>query len=87
MRRGLDEAEVVGVARTFPVLWRDLAGSWAPLILVRGGRSPAVTDADIETLRGLHPEARVEVVEKAGHSVQSDQPQRLPELLGHFIAA
>jgi pimeloyl-ACP methyl ester carboxylesterase len=83
----LDEAEVVGVARTFPVLWRDLAGSRAPLMLVQGGRSPAVTDADIETLRRLRPEARVEVVEEAGHSVQSDQPERLAELLGQFIAA
>jgi pimeloyl-ACP methyl ester carboxylesterase len=83
----LDEAEVVGVARTFPVLWRDLAGSRAPLMVVRGRRSPAVTDADIETLRRLRPEARVEVVEEAGHSVQSDQPGRLSEMLGQFIAA
>jgi pimeloyl-ACP methyl ester carboxylesterase len=83
----LDEAEVVGVARTFPVLWRDLAASRAPLMLVRGGRSPAVTDADVGTLRRLRPEARVEVVEEAGHSVQSDQPERLSELLGQFTAA
>jgi pimeloyl-ACP methyl ester carboxylesterase len=56
-------------------------------MVVRGGRSPAVTDADIETLRRLRPEARVEVVEEAGHSVQSDQPGRLSEMLGQFIAA
>jgi pimeloyl-ACP methyl ester carboxylesterase len=83
----LDEAEVLGVARTFPVLWRHLGSSTTPLMLVRGDRSPAVTDVDIETLRRLRPEARVEVVEQAGHSVQSDQPEQLAELLAQFIAA
>ncbi len=80
----LDEEEVVRVARTFPALWRDIAGSRAPLMLVRGGRSPAVADADVETLRRLRPDARIEVVEEAGHSVQSDRPGPLAELLGQF---
>jgi pimeloyl-ACP methyl ester carboxylesterase len=82
----LDEGEVLGVARTFPTLWSDLAASRAPLMLVRGGRSPAVTDADVETLRRLRPAVRVEMVADAGHSVQSDRPERLSELLDEFIA-
>jgi pimeloyl-ACP methyl ester carboxylesterase len=81
----LGEDEVVGVAETFPSLWRDLADSRAPLMLVRGGRSPAVTDADVRELRRLRPDARVEVVEGAGHSVQSDRPERLAELLAQFV--
>jgi pimeloyl-ACP methyl ester carboxylesterase len=82
----LDEEEVLRVARTFPPLWQDLAGSRAPLMLVRGGRSPAVTGEDAETLRRLRPDAQVEVVAEAGHSVQSDCPERLAELLGKFIS-
>ncbi len=82
----LDEDEVLRVARTFPALWQDLAGSRAPLMLVRAGRSPAVTGEDAETLRRLRPDARVEVVEEAGHSVQGDYPERLAELLGQFIS-
>jgi len=82
----LDEDEVLAVARTFPPLWRLLAGVRAPLMLVRGGRSPAVADADVETLRRLRPGARVEVVDEAGHSVQSDRPERLSELLEQFIS-
>src|SRR5215471_6507913 len=81
----LHEEQILGVARTFPSLWRDLADSRAPLMLVRGGRSPAVTDADVRELRRLRPDARVEVVEEAGHSVQSDRPERLAELLDRFV--
>ena len=75
------------VAPTFPSLWPGLAGSRAPLMLVRGGRSPAVADADVEALRRLRPDARVEVVEEAGHSLQSDRPERLAELLLQFLSS
>jgi pimeloyl-ACP methyl ester carboxylesterase len=83
----LDEDEVLRVAPTFPALWRDLAPSRAPLLLVRGGRSPAVADADVEMLRRLRPDARVELVEEAGHSVQSDRPEQMAELLNRFLSA
>jgi pimeloyl-ACP methyl ester carboxylesterase len=81
----LGEDEVVRVALTFPSLWRDLADSRAPLLLVRGGRSPAVTDAHVRELRRLRPDALVEVVEGAGHSVQSDRPELLAEVLERFV--
>ena len=81
----LDEDEVLGVASTFPSLWPDLACSRVPLLLVRGGRSPAVTGADVEAVLRLRPDARVEVVDEAGHSIQSDAPARLAELLGRFV--
>lgn len=81
----VDEDEVARVARSFPHLWRDLGRSRAPLLLVRGGRSPVVADADVEQVRRLRPDARVEVVEDAGHSVQSDRPERLAGLLERFV--
>jgi pimeloyl-ACP methyl ester carboxylesterase len=54
-------------------------------MLVCGGRSPAVPAADVETLRRLRPDARAELVEEAGHSVQGDRPELLSELFGQFI--
>jgi pimeloyl-ACP methyl ester carboxylesterase len=80
----LSTEHVTEVARTFPPLWQPLARSRAPVMLVRGGRSPAVTPADLEQLVRLRPDARVEVIEEAGHSVQGDQPRRLAELLDQF---
>ena len=83
----LDEDEVLRVAPTFPSLWPGLADLRAPLMLVRGVRSPAVADADVEALRRLRPDARVELVEEAGHNVQSDRPERLAELLLRFLSS
>jgi pimeloyl-ACP methyl ester carboxylesterase len=66
----------------FDSLWDDVAGLSAPVTLVRGGTSGFVTDDDAAEL-GQH--ARVfrgaHVVENSGHSVQSDQPRALIEIL------
>ena len=61
--------------------WDDLGRMAAPITLVRGGRSPMVDDADVSELLRLRPDARVEVVEGAGHSVQGDRPLELAALL------
>lgn len=82
----LDEDEVLSVARSFPPVWRDLADSRVPLMLVRGGRSAAVLEMDVEKLRRLRPDTRVEVVQEAGHSVQGDRPEQLVELLERFLS-
>jgi esterase len=66
----------------FDSLWDDLDGLAVPITLVRGGKSGFVTDEDAAELerrarrfRGVH------VVENSGHSVQSDQPRVLIDLL------
>jgi esterase len=66
----------------FDGLWEDVDALAAPVTLVRGGSSGFVTDDDAAELgrrarnfRGLH------VVENSGHSVQSDQPRLLVDLL------
>ena len=66
----------------FDSLWDDVAGLSAPITLVRGGTSGFVTDEDAAELgqraqafRGVH------VVEDSGHSVQSDQPRALIDIL------
>ena len=71
----------------FTSLWDHLASIQAPLMLVRGGKSAFVHDEDEAKLRELQPAARVESVEGAGHSVQSDRPVVLARLIADFLAS
>lgn len=66
----------------FDSLWGDVAGLSAPITLVRAGSSGFVTDEDTAEL-GQRAQAfqGVHVVENSGHSVQSDQPRALIEIL------
>ncbi len=71
----------------FDSLWDDIAGLSAPITLIRGGTSGFVTDDDAAELgrrathfRGVH------VVENSGHSVQSDQPLVLIDLVRGVLA-
>ncbi len=65
----------------FGALWDDLGRVDAPVTLVRGGRSPVVDDADVAEVLRRRPDARVEVVGDAGHSVQGDRPVELAAVL------
>jgi pimeloyl-ACP methyl ester carboxylesterase len=66
---------------SFDRLWDDLATLRVPLALVRGGDSVFVGDEDVAELVRRRPDVTVEVVDGAGHSVQSDRPRRLASLL------
>jgi pimeloyl-ACP methyl ester carboxylesterase len=68
----------------FGGLWDAVDAVSVPLMLVRGADSPVVDDDDVTELRRRQPDARVEVVEAAGHSVQGDQPLVLARLLADF---
>jgi len=68
----------------FTDLWADFENIRAPVMLVRGGRSYHVHDEDESQMRSLQPDLRVEVVEGAGHSVQSDKPVVLAGLIRDF---
>jgi pimeloyl-ACP methyl ester carboxylesterase len=55
-------------------------------MLVRGMRPQSVVnDADEAELLRRRPDARVEHVEEAGHSVQGDTPVELAELIADFV--
>jgi pimeloyl-ACP methyl ester carboxylesterase len=69
----------------FGSLWDAVDAVRVPLLLVRGALSPVVDDEDVAELRRRRPEARVEVVADAGHSVQGDQPLALAEILTEFL--
>jgi len=62
-------------------LWEDVSATTCPYLLVRGSLSPVVDDADVAELQRRRPDARVVVVDGAGHSVQGDRPLELAQLL------
>jgi esterase len=71
----------------FGGLWDDVAGLSTPITLIRGGTSGFVTDEDAAELGSRAAQFRgVHVVENSGHSVQSDQPLVLTELLRAVLA-
>jgi esterase len=66
----------------FAALWDDVDALSAPITLVRGGSSGFVTDQDAAELGRRAKHFRTaHVVENSGHSVQSDQPRALIDLL------
>lgn len=65
-------------------LWDELSAITAPIMLVKGARSPFVDDDDRAEFLRRRPGTRLEVVEGAHHSVQSDRPLRLAELIADF---
>ncbi len=69
------------------LLWSDISDTRAPYLLVRGAESPVTDLADVEELRRRRPDAVVELVTGAGHSVQGDRPLELAGLLSAEAAA
>jgi pimeloyl-ACP methyl ester carboxylesterase len=70
----------------FGGLWELVDAVDVPLLLVRGADSPVVDDDDVAELVRRLPDARVVVVEAAGHSVQGDQPLELAEIIEGELA-
>jgi pimeloyl-ACP methyl ester carboxylesterase len=72
----------------FGSLWDALSDYRRPVMLVRGMRPQSVVDdADEAELLRRRPDARVEHVEEAGHSVQGDTPVELAALIADFVDA
>jgi esterase len=68
-------------------LWDDLSRISVPVMLVRGGNSKVVSPEDEAQFLQRKPGTRIEVVEGAGHSVQSDRPLVLAGLITDFISS
>jgi pimeloyl-ACP methyl ester carboxylesterase len=84
-RRFREEGKV-GTHPDFTDRWEAVSRVSVPLMLVRGMRPQSVVDdADEAELVRRQPDARIEHVEEAGHSVQGDTPVELAELLDDFI--
>jgi pimeloyl-ACP methyl ester carboxylesterase len=67
-------------------LWDAVTALTVPLMLVRGMAAGWVVSDDAEKeLLARRPDARVEHVEGAGHSVQGDRPVELAQLIHSFF--
>jgi pimeloyl-ACP methyl ester carboxylesterase len=84
-RRGSGEGDEGNVLPGLAELWDQLEAAKMPVTLARGALSPVVGDEDVEELQRRRPDARVVVVENAGHSIQGDQPIVLAELIAELL--
>ncbi|MGH9020534.1 MAG: alpha/beta fold hydrolase, partial [Acidimicrobiales bacterium] len=67
-------------------LWERLATTTQPVTLVRAmGPTSMVDDADVSEFLARRPDAVIELVEGAGHSVQGDAPLALAEILRRVL--
>jgi pimeloyl-ACP methyl ester carboxylesterase len=84
--RGGAEPGATRPMHEFENLWEAVSRVQVPLMLVRGMRPQSVVDdADEAELRRRQPDARIEHVEEAGHSVQGDAPVELARLIDSFV--
>ncbi len=80
-RRGTGEGDEGRIMPGLDELWKAVERVKVPFTLVRGSLSPVVDDDDVAELERRNPNATVEVVEDAGHSVQGDKPLELARIL------
>jgi pimeloyl-ACP methyl ester carboxylesterase len=69
-----------------PRLWEALERVPGPVMLVRGGASPVVSDEDVDELRRRRPDATVHVIDGLGHDVPGEAPLVLAGFLEEFLA-
>ncbi len=69
----------------FLELWDDVNTLNIPIMLVRGGASAFVTEEHVAEFRSRAKDFRFEIVDGAGHSVQSDRPVQLAALLTEYV--
>jgi esterase len=80
-----DEKAEDGESPDFDELWEDVSVIAMPMMLVRGGASAFVTEEHVDDFKARAPQLRFEIVDGAGHSVQSDRPAELAAVLNTFI--
>lgn len=66
-------------------LWRCLEAVKCPMLLVRGGESDILPPAVAEKMVHMLPDARLEVVPNAGHTVILDNPDGFNRVVGAFL--
>jgi pimeloyl-ACP methyl ester carboxylesterase len=56
-----------------------------PTLLLRGGQSPYVSDADVPQIHQLFPQAKIETIESARHWVHADAPEEFVKRVSAFL--
>jgi len=72
-------------ARRRDLLWSAVEGVQCPTLVVRGAESDVFHDEDAERLAGRLPRGRWVKIERAGHTVQGDNPAGLLVALRGFL--
>lgn len=84
LRIGLDEIEA-----GYPDIIGLPAGQQAyegPTLVVRGGRSPYVSDENLPVLKEVLPQAGIATLEGAGHWLHAEQPEAFQRSVDEFLA-
>lgn len=55
-------------------------------LFIRGGNSNYILDEDMDLIKAVFPQSKLETVPKAGHWVHAEQPQQLLALLRTFLS-
>lgn len=84
-RRGSGDGDEGQIMPGLDDLWDAVSRSSMPFTLVRGSLSPVVDDDDVAEVLRRRPDAVVQVVEGAGHSIQGDKPVELAGLLAEML--
>jgi pimeloyl-ACP methyl ester carboxylesterase len=81
-----DDTAPIDPAERTEAMWKVVEQVRVPLMLVRGMEpSSVLRDEHEDELRRRLPDARIEHVEGAGHSVQGDRPIELAALIADFV--
>jgi pimeloyl-ACP methyl ester carboxylesterase len=70
-----------------PGLWDDLVATSVPVLLVRGGRSPVVSDEAVAALQEKRPDITVATVADSGHEIHDERPRQLATIIEEFQAS
>jgi len=68
-------------------LWSEFSAIRCPILILRGGRSPALSDETTRRIEAANPHARVITYPEAHHWVHDDEPQRFLSDVAAFLAA
>jgi pimeloyl-ACP methyl ester carboxylesterase len=58
-----------------------------PVLFVKGGKSGYIVDADMHVINQLFSDARLEVIENAGHWLHAEQPEQFYSRVTSFLEA
>ena len=56
-----------------------------PVLFIRGGSSPYITDHDIALIKDIYPKAFIETIPNATHWLHSEKPKELVAIINNFI--
>jgi len=70
---------------TQPSNWERLGALTVPVLLIVGGLDTKYVDI-AQRMAARIPDARVEIVEGAGHACHLEQPERVAHLLASFAS-